>query len=238
MGRDRSIKGKLWICFPKDENMGPDGVQIFEDFGGPHQALLIRGSASSSGAPPLMFLQEVVVLSNPGCHPLLDHSAASLLYIVGSDYQPYGTRLISDAPMFASHSIRSTPSAHLDGRDTAEADSAADTGSFASTPAVAGEVQNVPAERWVNPQKEASICRHLVEEALALLSGMGSAVESDEQLLSHVEGSSVCSDTNPTGWAAQQHLMLAVQYRLARKRLLLGIIDGLQTQQHMLLAGS
>lgn len=218
--------------------MGFDGVQIFEDFGGPHQALLTRGSASSSGAPPLMFLQEVVVLSTPGCHSLLDHSAASLLYIVGSEYQPYGARLILHAPVLASRSPGTTPSAHMDGKDTAGEDSAPDAHSFASTPTAAEDVQDVPAERWIDPQQEASICRHLAEEALVLLSGMGSAVEADEQLLSRLEGSSVCSDTNPSGWAAQQHLILAVQYRLARKRLLLGIIDGLETQQHMLCAGS
>lgn len=202
-------------------------MQIYEDFGAAHQALLVCGAASSSGELPLMFLQEVVVLSNPGEHPLLDYSAATLLYIVGSSYKQYGVRL-----SIKSHST-------ISGTSLADLADAAEAGGGAADSDIGRSISQedlpeLPAVRWLTCQQETSICGHLLKETQEMLLRMGSSVESDERKLSSLDASPVSSAGDPRIWVAHQHLRLAVQYRLARKRLLICIMDGLDSQQQLL----
>ena len=200
-------------------------MQIYEDLGAAHQALLVSGAASSSGELPPMFLQEVVVLSNPGEHPLLYYSAATLLYIIGSSYEQYGVRL-----SIKSHSA--VPGASLADSVDAAGDRTADSDIGRSM--TQEDLPELPAVWWLTCQQEASICGHLVKETQELLLRMGSSVESDERKLSSLDASPVSSAGNPRIWVAHQHLRLAVQYRLARKRLLMCIMDGLDSQQQIL----
>lgn len=213
--------------------------------------LASTGAAMSGG----MLLQEVHVLRQPGAHSLLDFGSASICYSVGGTGQPgghYGPALVIQG-IHAASSSRSTgngstfssrhstgdSSAREDGEgtcsrrpDTAAGGAAGELGGCESWEA---QCEQPPAQ--LNAGVEAAVCRQLAAEAQALLSSFATSMEEDEALLQQAGPepqivSGAWAD-NAAEWTAWTHRRLAVQYRLARKRLLQRVASDVQCQARM-----
>ncbi len=209
-------------------------AQVFEDFGGPQEALIVQyGSAAArdsaaagassvqapegAQAPPpaahqaaaqpaaagASLLQEVHVLSQPGGHSLLDFDGASVCYTVSSASRHGG--------QYGPEVVR---------QDDCSGSAAAEE---AEHPAEA------PPSR-LDGEVEAGVCRHVAGEAHALLQRQATSIEQDEELLrSNPEPPA----EDARAWNSWMHVRLAVQYRLARKRLLRQVGVDLEGQAHM-----
>lgn len=137
----------------------------------------------------------------------------------------------STRSMDAKQSSERQPPAQRDDSSTLE--EVADAGTDSPASWEAGDAQMMPAQ--LDPGVEAAVCRHIAAEAQALLSQATSIQEDEELVRQHGHEAPDATESAPT-WTAWMHRRLAVQYRLARKRLLQQVVEDMQCQAHMVSA--
>ena len=252
--RHSKVRACVWraVQFARhDGSSMKDGLllQVYEDFGGPHQALVICGSTATCGAAAASSDTGDAAAASWQAEPAKatdresgpnEVAGVALLQEVRILAQPGASKLLDFAGASVCYTIGSEArpgSQYGPGLVVQRRSNGSGSGGGI-------DVQRQPGEQpgdehsatRMDAEAEAAVCRHIAKNAAALLEWQPTSIAEDEELL-HRSLAEQPQAGAPAAWSVAANKQLALQYRLSRKRLLRRVATNLELQERMVSLG-